>query len=366
MRARSRLITLSLRYPFGLSRSTDTRLPTVLFRLGDCGLGEAPPVRYLGQDPASAPPLLQAMAAGVDAHNLEDLELHAARGRELAPAHSSARSAFDIALWDAAARRRGLPLHAHLTALGLAPPLQSDSHDAADGDHDERARTTYTIALDSLAAMETRATTAAAAGLPLLKIKLGRDPSFDVEAVRRIRAAAPDATLRVDVNGGWAVPLADALALCRALAELGVELIEQPLPIGAIEQTARLRRASPVPIIADEDAQDRRSLAALREHDAVDGINLKLSKCGGVSEALAMISVARAQGWRILLGCMVETRVGLSAAAQLAALVDDFDLDAHMLTTDDPVAPGSVPPARWSARLPRLDGPGIGAPLDLL
>ncbi len=355
MHAHARLVTLSLRYPFGLSRSTDTRLPTVVFRLGDVGLGEAPPVRYLEQDPADAPPLLAAMAADVDASNLEDRAYHGERARALAPAHSSARAAFDIALWDAAARRRDLPLHAYLHALGHAPTLAAPAR-----------QTSYTIALDSLDAMEARARTAAAAGLPLLKLKLGRDPSFDVEVVRRVRAAAPSARLRVDVNGGWALPLPDALALCNTMADHEVEFIEQPLPIGALEQTARLRRAAPLPIIADEDVQDRGSLAALRELDAVDGINLKLSKCGGISEALAMIEIARAQGWRVLLGCMIETRVGLSAAAQLAALIDDFDLDAHMLTTDDPVAPGSLPPERWTANLPRLDGPGIGASLDVL
>ena len=90
-------MTLSLRFPFGLSRSTDTRLPTVVFRLGDVGLGEAPPVRYLGQDPGDAPPLLTAMAAGVDEANLEDRAYHGERAREFAPAHSSARSAFHSA-----------------------------------------------------------------------------------------------------------------------------------------------------------------------------------------------------------------------------------------------------------------------------
>ena len=117
-----------------------------------------------------------------------------------------------------------------------------------------------------------------------------------------------------------------------------------------------LRGLAPASLIADEDVQGLASLAALRGR--VDGINIKLMKCGGIAEALAMIDFARAEGWRILLGCMIETRVGLGAAAHLAGLVDDLDLDAHMLTTTDPTGPGSL--SRPAADLPLTEGPGIG------
>src|SRR5690606_24286747 len=100
-------------------------------------------------------------------------------------------------------------------------------------------------------------------------------------------------------------------------------------------------------------------LAALRGR--VDGINIKLMKCGGISPALAMIAAARREGWRVLLGCMIESRVGLAAAASLADRVDELDLDAHLLTLDDPVPPGSQP--RLSAALPVLPGPGLGITL---
>jgi L-alanine-DL-glutamate epimerase-like enolase superfamily enzyme len=315
----------------------------VLFGLGELGLGEAPPVRYLQQDPDDAPPLLHAMAAGVDRHNLLDRAYHLARARAIAPTHSSARAAFDVALWDAAARLRGVSLRDFL-------------RDHAQGDLSPRSprilETSYTIALDHPEAMVARAR--GAAHLPILKIKLGRSPAFDADIVQKIRAAAPSARLRVDVNGGW--DPRDAPRLCERMRESGVEFVEQPLPRGAVKETAALRRDASIPIFADEDVQDAASLEPLRQLDAVDGINLKLSKCGGITEALTMIEVARAQGWRVLLGCMIETSIGITAAAHIAPLVDHADLDGNLLITNDPYRGAEV----RDGKLVLPSGPGLG------
>lgn len=331
------IVPLRLRHPFGLSRGTASELPTVLLRLGG-GLGEAAPVRYLGHDAGALRAHLDRICGDLCEADFSDMSRDLADG---APA--PVRAAVDIARWDARARAQALPLHA----------LLEREHPRQPGPGAKQ--TSYTIALDDLDAMTAHA--AEAAHLPLLKIKLGKHPDFDRLALRRIAAAAPGARLRVDANGGWS--FAQARQILPELADLGVEFVEQPLAHGQPEALGELRRRSPLPIFADEDVQGPASLAALRGH--VDGINIKLMKCGGISPALTMIATARQEGWRILLGCMIESRVGLAAAASLAGRVDEVDLDAHLLTRDDPVPPGSQP--LLSAALPALPGPGLGIPL---
>ena len=337
------IVPLRLRYPFGLSRGTVSELPTVLLRLGGRGLGEAAPVRYLGHDAGTIRAALAAVCAGLDEHDLEDRRYLAALTRSVAPDLAPVRAAIDIALWDLAARARDRPLRTEVEATlpGMPGPGATE--------------TAYTIALDDLDAMAGRA--AEASHLPRLKIKLGKHPDFDRAALRRVAAAAPCARLVVDANGGWSPD--QARVLLPELYELGVEMVEQPLARGRLPALAELRRTSPMPIYADEDVQGPESLLALR--GCVDGINIKLMKCGGISPALEMIAMARREGWRVLLGCMIESRIGLAAAASLAGLVDELDLDAHLLTVDDPVPPGSV--RVLTAAPPAVPGAGLGVPL---
>ena len=339
------IVPLRLRYPFGLSRGTVDQLPTVLLRLGERGLGEAAPVRYLGHDAALIRERLAAVCHALEEHDLEDRPRCAAIARAIAPGLAPVWAALDIALWDLAARAQHRSLRDQLAALHPDLfPNPTPAHDTA-----------YTIALDSLDAMAARA--GEAAHLPRLKVKLGRHPDFDRAALRRVAAAAPHARLLVDANGGWT--LAQARQLLPELHDLGVILVEQPLARGQLTALAELHRHSPLPLYADEDVQGPESLPALR--GCVDGINIKLMKCGGISPALDMIATARSHGWRVLLGCMIESRIGLAAAASLASRVDHLDLDAHMLTLDDPVPPGSL--RDLTAATPVLPGPGLGLPL---
>lgn len=350
------VVPLRLRYPFGLSRGTASELPTLLVRLGDVGVGEAAPVRYLGQTAPAAAPLAAAIARGLDPAALAEpgaLVAAGAAARRLAPDHSAARAAVDIALWDALARRRGLALRDLLADPSVAAEAGLGGHVL--GDTRGAAVTSYTIALDELPAMAARA--AEAAHLPVLKVKLGRGREFDRAALDAVAAAAPRARLRVDANGGWTAD--DLRAILPRLVDLGVEHLEQPLPAGRRDALAALAREVPIPIYADEDVQGPADIEALA--GAVAGVNVKLMKCGGISPALATIAAARRAGLRVLLGCMIESRVGLAAAAALAGLADEADLDAHLLTTGDPIPPGSQ--AALTAELPALPGPGLGVPL---
>jgi L-alanine-DL-glutamate epimerase-like enolase superfamily enzyme len=163
-----------------------------------------------------------------------------------------------------------------------------------------------------------------------LKLKLGARDGLDVERVRAVRAAT-QASLQVDVNEYWTFD--EALDALPQLAELGVEYCEQPLPAGDPDGP-RLKAASPIPIYVDEDCHRLADVAACAER--AHGINIKLAKSGGIRESLRMAHAARALGLGVMLGCMVESGLGIAAAAQIASLCNHVDLDGNLLLADDP------------------------------
>jgi L-alanine-DL-glutamate epimerase-like enolase superfamily enzyme len=224
----------------------------------------------------------------------------------------AARNALDCALWDWEAKRNGRSA-ASLAGLGSPQPLT----------------TAFTISLDAPETMAARAA-AAARTMPLLKLKLG---SLGDEArLRAVRAACPDARLIVDANEAWTEELLPSLMA--AAAEVGVEVIEQPLPAG---RDMALAGPRPVPVCADESLHDRAGLDALAGR--YDAVNIKLDKAGGLTEALALAEAARARGLRIMVGCMVSTSLAMAPAVLLAQGADWVDLDGPLLLARDR-APG--------------------------
>jgi len=159
--------------------------------------------------------------------------------------------------------------------------------------------------------------------------------------------------LRVDANEGWT--LEGAQARLEWLESMGVELVEQPLPAGQIEEMRELRRVSSLPLFADESVHRATDIPRLA--GAFDGINIKLMKCGGIAEARRMIAVARAHGMQVMLGCMVESSLAITAAAHLSPLVDHADLDGNLLIKDDPFVGVTV----RGGRLLLPEEPGLGA-----
>jgi L-alanine-DL-glutamate epimerase-like enolase superfamily enzyme len=192
-----------------------------------------------------------------------------------------------------------------------------------------------------------------AAAYPILKVKLGTDRDADI--VRAVRRAAPDKTVRVDANAAWAVK--QALQMIDVLVEHGVEFVEQPVQARDIDGLRYVRERSKLPVIADESCVTSADIPRLI--GAVDGINIKLSKCGGLREALRMIAAARAHGLLVMAGCMVETSLGVTAAAHFAPLLDFADLDGAALLRDDPHIGATIDGG--VIRLP--DGPGLGVAL---
>lgn len=210
-------------------------------------------------------------------------------------------------------------------------------------------RSSFTMGIDRLEVMRDKIREAA--GYPILKIKVGTD---DDEAIlRMIREEAPDATVRVDANTAWTAK--QALRVIPMLREYGVEFVEQPLPKDDIEGLRLLRSQSALPIIADESCETAADIPRLV--GAVDGVNIKLAKCGSLREARRIVHCARAHGMRVMLGCMVESTLGISAAIQLAPLVDYVDLDGAALLAADPFR---GPGLRADGSLRFNSEPGLG------
>lgn len=328
MRVAYETIELRLRHTFHIAHGASTTRRNVLLRLGD-GLGEAAPVAYHGE---SAEGVVATLGRWQD--ELDRLDDPAAISWLLDKLEGSqaARAAVDLALHDALGKQLGCPLRTLLGLHHLSPPP-----------------TSFTIAIT--APDELVARVQAAANYPILKVKLGTD--HDLAIVRTIRATAPRAVLRVDANAAWTV--AQALELIPQLAELGVELIEQPLPVDDLDGLRTLRAARlPLPIVADESVKSPGDVVRLAP--LVDGVNIKLMKTGGIQGALAAMHTARSCGLKIMLGCMVETSLGATAAAQLAGLADWVDLDGPLLIANDPFVGVRFDGAQL--RLP--DGPGLG------
>ena len=268
---------------------------------GHAGRGECVPYPRYGETPEATLAALQSMQHALQ-HGLDREALQAAM-----PA-GAARNALDCALLDLEAKIAGQRVW---NLLGRPAP---------------RACTTaFTISLGTPETMS--AATAKAAHRPLLKIKLGGDG--DGARIAAVRKAAPESELIVDANEAWTVHnLEQNLAEC---AEVGVTLVEQPLPADQDEALARIKRA--VAVCADESVHDRKSLDGLR--DRYDAVNIKLDKTGGLTEALAMADAAHALGFDIMVGCMVATSLAMAPAMLLAGQARFVDLDGPLLLAQD-------------------------------
>jgi L-alanine-DL-glutamate epimerase-like enolase superfamily enzyme len=238
----------------------------------------------------------------------------------------------DLALHDLIGKKLGLPLWKY---WGLDPSLTP--------------RTSFTIGIASLEKVVAKV--GEAESYPVLKIKVG--VANDLEILREVRRLAPRKTLRVDANCGWTVK--EAIAKARALEKLGIEFIEQPIPPGNNAALKKIKEAIGLPLLTDESSLVPEDVPALR--GCVDGINIKLVKCGGLRAGMRMIHTARACGLKIMFGCMIESSVLISAAAQLAPLADFADLDGNLLITNDPFRGVKIDS---QAKLILPEAPGIG------
>ena len=310
MRHSARIVNLELAEPFVIARDTTEVAEVVWVEVeheGERGFGEAAPNDRYDESAESALDYVEAVAGDVgdDPFALEEIMARLPR-REYA-----ARAAIDAALYDLCGKLLGLPVWRMLGLPRAGPPT---SWTIGLGDPDEMARKAEKVN-----------------DFQGLKLKLGGRVGQDVERVRAVRAVW-EGPIRVDVNEGWTA-LDEALDALPRLAELGVEYCEQPLPAGHA-QGPELKERSPIPIYVDEDCHTLDDIAdcARRGH----GVNIKLAKSGGIREALRMVPAARALGLGVMLGCMLESGLGIAAGASIASLCDHVDLDGNHLLREDP------------------------------
>jgi L-alanine-DL-glutamate epimerase-like enolase superfamily enzyme len=344
---RSRVLRTPYREPFRIARSQHggAMAASVIVELrssllpGHVGLGEGCPDAYYGETPATMPVVIEMLLEAVAPGALDVSSADAARTSlaEMGAAfdavirgHGAAKCALDVALHDLAGKATGLPVH---RLLGLSPDIPP---------------TDFTLGLDEPAIVAGRARRAA--HFPALKIKVGGAGDLaTLEAVRAVYAGR----LRVDANTSWTPD--SAAPLIPELVRLGVELIEQPFPPRRYDWLMDLQSASPLPIVADESAVTIDDLDALV--GVVDGVNVKLAKCGGIGPAARMLARARELGFRTFLGCMEETSVGIAASASVASLAEWLDLDGCLLLSEDPFEGLELgDDCRWQLR----EVPGLG------
>lgn len=336
MHLHAEILNVTTRHPFIIARGGQSSYRTVFVRVVDRdgaeGWGEAAPSRYYGETADSALLAVQQFApllANADAWSMDAIE------RELEKTlrgNAAARCAVSAALHDLAARRLAVPLWKYWGLDRTAAPRSSFTIGIAPDEATLRARVRE------------------AAQYPILKIKLGS--SWDREVLRIVREEAPKAQLRVDANAAWTAK--QALGMLDALHAVGVDMLEQPLPPQDLDGLRFVRERAAIAVVADESclvASDIPRLAGV-----VDGVNIKLAKCGSLREALRMIAVARAHDMRVMCGCMIETTLGIAAAAHFSPLLDDADLDGAALLADDPFDGPGIP----NGQVTLGDAPGLG------
>lgn len=332
----SRRLTLHTTHPFRIARGGRSEFETIMVTLTDAdgveGWGEAAATAFYGETPDTVLAALEVYRTvlGEDPFAIERVELQVARALG---GNAAARVAISAALHDLAAKRLGVPLWRW---WGLDPSTAPLS--------------TFTIGIDAPEAMQQKVEEAKE--YPVLKVKLGTDD--DTRILATIREVT-DRELRVDANCAWTPK--HAIRMLPVLEEFGVTVLEQPLPPDQLDGLAMIRRRARIPVIADESCVTSADIPGLV--GKVDGINIKLAKCGSLREALRMIAIARAHGMLVMLGCMIESSLGVTAAAHLAPLVDVVDLDGAALLRDDPFVGATIPGGRVT--LPT--GPGLGVRL---
>ena len=332
MRLRTETLALSTTFAFRIAHGSHQVYENTLVRIehdGLEGIGEAAPSHYYGESAATVRAALDAWSPhlGDDPFALDAI---AARLDGVLEGQAAARAGLEMALHDWIGKKLGQPTWRLVGLDAARTPVSCVTLGMADPDEMERK-------LDAVLAF------------PLVKVKLGAPG--DVENLRRVRERYAG-RLQVDANTAWSP--ADAVRVLRAIAPLEVELVEQPVPRGDLDGLRWVRDRSPIPVFADESCHTLADVGRLAGR--VDGINLKIMKTGGLREMRRMIDAARAHGMKILLGSMIESSLGLSAAAQLAPLADYLDLDGHWLLAADPF--DGAPRERGVIAL--SDRPGLG------
>jgi len=328
-----KIFDLKLRYVWGLSRGTWTTRRNAFVRLekdGIAGFGEAAPIARYNETAEGAAAFIEKARPVLD-RDLRDYAVRFAEIEAVGPGEHAAKAALDMAILDWYCKTLGIPLW---RLLGLG--------------RDKIVTTTYTIGIDEIPVMQQKLREASDFGVYKIKVGTAADRKI-IEGLREVT----DKPLRADANEGWKTK-EEALEMINWMAGLGVELIEQPLPAAQLEDYAWLKDRVKIPVFADESLILPSDLPKIAPY--YHGVNVKLMKCGGVQEAVRLAAMGRALGLKLMIGCMIESSVGISAGAAVASLYDYADLDGTLLISNDPFKGVEV----VKDRLVLNDKPGLG------
>ena len=368
---RSSVLSIPLHTPFVTALRRTSTIDTLIVCLdladGTTGLGEAPQVWAVTGDSvesatACVEQVLAPVLVGADSDDWDALAAGVARA---CARNFGAKAAVETALLDAVARAAGMPL-AYLFAdvAGVPRPVSRGVGLGGGAAGVFEVATDVTISAGSPEALGSAAQARVAEGFTRLKLKVGTDAATDVARVRAVReAAGPDIGVRLDANQGWSRE--DAVAVIRALAEadLGVEIVEQPVAGEDVEGLAWVRERVDLPIMADETVYGATDLERVIRLEAADAVNVKLAKCGGPLTGLRLLARAREAGLGTMVGSMMESHVGVATAASMVAAVGTSavsDLDAAWWATHSPYAGG---PTYGPGVIQLPDAPGLGMSL---
>lgn len=314
------VLKMRTKHPFGISYGSSSDSFSVLVRLryGEYeGFGECAPASYHSESIATVLAVLEDFKKkNVLGDDPFAIEASMRRMDKAIAANAAAKAGVEMAMQDICGKILGKPLQQMLGLSELPAPI-----------------TDFTIGIDNLEMLERKTKEAVADGFKVLKVKQGTD--YDREIIKTVRKHAADIPIRVDANGAWAPK--QAVEMSKFLAEHNVQFIEQPLPkFAPLEDWRFVHEHAQLPIFADETCMRSLDAARLGAAGVVDGIVVKLAKTGGISEAIKLIHTARAHNLKVMIGCMIESSIGISAAAHIAPLVDYLDLDGAMLLAEDP------------------------------
>ncbi len=345
-------LSIPLIEPFTTSLGTDTAAENVLVKIitteGIIGFGECSPYMPInGESQDTCFIVGQYFAKALIGKDPLDIEGCIRLMDAIIYANTSIKSAFDIALYDIAAQHAGLPLYEYIG-----------------GKNNKTIITDYTVSVGHPDKMAADAIKIKEQGYPAIKVKLGKNGPTDVLRMKAIRAAVGDAIpLRIDANQGWEVQ--EAIETLQALAPLGIQHCEEPIARWNYMQLPRIKKESPIPIMADECCGDEHDAERLIQLNACDYLNIKLGKSGGIHKGLKIVRLAEAAGLHLQVGAMIESRLAMTAFAHFALCSDaivHFDFDTALMLRQDPVTGGIVYEKNGVIKVP--EAIGLGATID--
>ena len=345
-------LSIPLKEPFVTSLGTDVSADNVLVKIitnrGIIGFGECSPYMPInGESQDTCFIVGQYFAKALKGKDPLQIEDCINLMDKIIYGNTSIKSAFDIALYDIAAQQAGVPLYKFLG-----------------GENTKTIITDYTVSIGEPAAMAAQALKIKNEGYPAIKVKLGKNGKTDVERIRAIRAAVGNKIpLRIDANQGWKVN--EAIETLKALAKYDIQHCEEPIARWKFLKLRKIKKNSPIPIMADESCGDDHDAERLIELKACDYFNIKLGKSGGIFKALKIVRLAEAAGIHLQVGAMIESRLAMTAFAHFALcspLIEHFDFDTALMFSEDPVTGGIVYEKNGVVKVPETIG--LGATID--